>query len=325
VSRNLSHITDDILVKYLLQETTAEENAQVEQWKAQSEANQKHFDQFRHIWEESKKLAAKSTVDEHAAWECFQQRITTAETKETKTVDLKPRYGIIKIAAALLVLICGTWFTYNLANRNNEIALSTGNETLTDTLPDGSIITLNKYSELKYAMNDDGKTRDVTLKGEAFFNVAPDKSKPFIISVNDVTVQVVGTSFNVKNTTEQTEVIVETGVVEVAKHDNSVTLTRDEKATVAANSDELVKDDKTDDLYNYYRTKEFVCNNTPLWRLVDVLNEAYRVNIVITDPRLRNLPLTATFTDEPVENILAVVAETLHIKAEKKGTDILIR
>ena len=325
MSRNLSHITDDILVKYLLHETTAEENTQVEQWKAESAINQKHFDQFRHIWEESKKLAAKSTVDEHAAWERFQQRIATAETKETKTIDLKPRYGIMKIAAALLVLICGTWFTYNLTNRNNEIALSTGNETLTDTLPDGSIITLNKHSELKYAMNDDGKTRDVTLKGEAFFNVAPDKSKPFIISVNDVTVQVVGTSFNVKNTAEQTEVIVETGIVEVAKNDNSVTLTRDEKATVAANSDELVKEDKSDNLYNYYRTKEFVCNNTPLWRLVDVLNEAYRVNIVITDPRLRNLPLTATFSDEPVENILAVVAETLHIKAEKKGTDILLR
>lgn len=325
MSRNLSHITDELLVKYLLLETTAEENAQIEKWKAQSDANQKHFNQFKYIWEESKKLAANSTVDENAAWQRFQQRIATPATTDTKTISLKPRYSMMKIAAAVLVLICGTWFTYNLTNRDNYIALATESETLTDTLPDGSIITLNKHSELKYAMNEDGKTRNVTLKGEAFFNVAPDKSKPFIISVNDVTVQVVGTSFNIKNTAEKTEVIVETGIVEVAKHEHSVTLNRDEKATVAANSDELVKEDKSDNLYNYYRTKEFVCNNTPLWRLVDVLNEAYRVNIVITDPRLRNLPLTVTFTDEPVENILAVVAETLHIKAEKKGNDILLR
>ncbi|MCD6064325.1 MAG: Fe2+-dicitrate sensor, rane component, partial [Flavipsychrobacter sp.] len=64
---------------------------------------------------------------------------------------------------------------------------------------------------------------------------------------------------------------------------------------------------------------------TPLWRLVDVLNEAYGVNIIIGNPRLKNLELTTTFRNEPIENILAVVSETLNIHVERKGIDIILK
>jgi ferric-dicitrate binding protein FerR (iron transport regulator) len=68
-----------------------------------------------------------------------------------------------------------------------------------------------------------------------------------------------------------------------------------------------------------------VCSATPLWRLVDVLNEAYGVNIIIGNPRLKNLELTTTFRNEPIENILAVVSETLNIHVERKGIDIILK
>ena len=85
-----------------------------------------------------------------------------------------------------------------------------------------------------------------------------------------------------------------------------------------------VKEKTTDVLYNYYRTKEFVCDNTPLWKLIDAINEAYHADIVIEDSRLKNLPLTTTFHEESLEEILKVISETFNIKMERRGGQIIL-
>jgi ferric-dicitrate binding protein FerR (iron transport regulator) len=320
-------MTDDLLVKYLLGEATTEEQALVTDWIEASAANRKHFEHFELIWSKSKQLATQSTVDESAAWERFKQRIETPATHTAKTIELpRPSFAWSRAASILLVVAVGSLLTWFLANREpNLITLQSGNQVLIDTLPDGSVITLNKESTLSYPAEFDGDTRSIALNGEAFFNVTPDKDKPFIITVNDVTVKVVGTSFNVKNTDEKTEVIVETGIVAVKKKENEVSVNPNEKAIVLKSAEAPIKENNDDALYNYYRTKEFVCNATPLWRLVDVLNDAYGVNIVISNPRLKNLELTTTFRNEPIENILAVVGETLNIHVERKGVDFILK
>lgn len=327
MNRNFINMTDDLLVKYLLGEVTNDETELVNKWIAQSDNNRKHFEHFKLIWQESKKLEAVSTVNIDDAWERFKNRTNSTGAETTKVIDFKPAYRWQNVAAIILILICCSWFTYYFVmNRNNEmIAVEAGNTPLIDTLPDGSVITLNKHSSLTYASNFEGKTRNVTLKGEAFFNVAPNKSKPFIISTNDVKVQVVGTSFNVKSDTKKTEVIVETGIVKVAKHHHDVTLKPNEKATVYFNASQPIKEMNDDVLYNYYRTKEFVCNGTPLWRLADVLNEAYGVEINIPNEHLRQMPITTTFRNEPIENILAVISETFNIRVDRNGNNITLR
>ena len=85
---------------------------------------------------------------------------------------------------------------------------------------------------LSYPASFKGKTRSIKLKGEAFFNVAPDKEKPFIIDVNDVQVKVVGTSFNVRSYNGITEVIVETGIVQVTKAGETTELRAGERTTL---------------------------------------------------------------------------------------------
>src|SRR3546814_17421332 len=62
------------------------------------------------------------------------------------------------------------------------------------TLADGSVVTLNKNSELSYPRRFTGSSRTVSLQGEAFFDVETDREKPFVISVNDVEVEVTGRS-----------------------------------------------------------------------------------------------------------------------------------
>jgi transmembrane sensor len=163
------------------------------------------------------------------------------------------------------------------------------------------------------------------MKGEAFFHVSPDKKKPFIIRVNDVTIRVVGTSFNVRSANGITEVIVETGVVQVTHHNKTVELRKDEKIKVQQKDSALVKDKVQDRLYNYYRSKQFVCDNTPLWKLVEILNEAYNSNIVIENPKLRGLLLTAPFDNESLDRILEVIHETFNIKVIKQQDRIILQ
>lgn len=320
------NITDDLLVKYLLEEASEAERTEVQQWVEQNADNKKYFEHFRLIWEHSKSLAAESTIDTNAAWQRFQHKVATNE-QATKVIPLTGRLNTwVRIAAVLLVMLGAGLATYYYNVQNNAmIALHSQNTILTQTLPDGSIVTLNKNSSISYPKHFKGNTRDITLEGEAFFNVTPDKSKPFIIKVDDVSVRVVGTSFNIKNTAAKTEVIVETGIVEVTKKKLGVTLNPKEKAIVEKGKAEFSKETNTDELYNYYRTREFICNATPLWRLADVLSEVYKVNIVIADDKLKNLPLTTTFHDESLDNILTVISETFNIKVEKTNGNIILK
>lgn len=319
---NNTQISDDLLVKYLLGEATPEERLQVDQWIAADSANEKQFQQFMLIWHESKKLEKQSTVDTDAAWQRFKQRV---EHKPVKTIPLPGRnMNWMRIAAMLIVLIGGSVTGYYYLN-SRMITLNADGAIIAQTLPDGTTVTLNKNATIRYPRSFNDDTREVTLDGEAFFNVTPDKSHPFIIHANEADVRVVGTSFNVKSNASLTEVIVETGIVQVSKQKQKVTLNPKEKATVKKNLAEPVKEDNTDELYNYYRTKEFVCNGTPLYRLVDVLNEAYGAQIIIANDTLKDLPLTTTFHNTSLDGTLEVISGTFNIKIEKQGDQIILK
>lgn len=317
-------MNDDLLVKYLLGEATPEEQQQVQQWEAADAANAKHLQHLHYIWQESKKLEAKSTIDENAAWERFKQRVAV-QPAAPKTIPLGRRTNWMRIAAALIMMVGGSYTAYYYLYSGRMITLESDGVVLSETLPDGTIVTLNKHASIKYPKNFSGVTREVTLNGEAFFNVTPNKSKPFIIHANEADVQVVGTSFNVKSSTAETEVIVETGVVQVSKKQLGVILKPKEKATVKQSMEQPVKEQTDDELHNYYRTKEFVCNNTPLSRLVPVLNDAYDTNIVIANDKLNDLRLTTTFHNQSLDAIIDVIANTFNISVEKTDGQIVLK
>jgi ferric-dicitrate binding protein FerR (iron transport regulator) len=317
------HITDDLLVKYLLSETTAEEREQVKKWLDADVSNLAYYNGLKQVWDTSRQLAAVSAVDE---WKKFRKRIS--EKKETGTSVHPVRFGWMKVAAAVIIVISAGLVGYWLFNRGNtmkEMIVQAQQTVINDTLPDRSVVTINKNSSISYPSKFKGGTRKVVLKGEAFFNVEPDKKEPFVISVNDVQVTVVGTSFNVKSSDGSTEVVVETGVVRVTKAGKTVELKAGEKLITGAKDTVLVKEEVSDRLYNYYRTKEFVCDDTPLWKLVDKLNEAYNANIVIGRNELRDLPLNTTFNNESLDQVLNVISLTFNIKVARDGDTIILQ
>lgn len=320
------NMNDDLLVKYLVGETDANENAAVEIWLKADEKNRNYYNGFKKIWEDSLALAAQNTsVDENAAWKRLQNRIHDNDIPVIAPKKTSVKW--LQIAASILLISTLGWFGYSYFENKSAhtlIQISATNTILNDTLPDGTTVTLNKNSSLSYTNKFRGNTRPVTLKGEAFFYVSPDKTKPFIITINDVTVQVVGTSFNVKNKNGKTTVDVETGIVKVSKNKDQVELRHGEKVIIADQQPELLKSLSKGQLYNYYRNKELVCDETPLQDLVDALNDIYNVKIIIKKPSLQEKPITTVFKDQSLDQILEVIQETFNIEIERKGDQIIL-
>ena len=313
MDKNYTHINDDVLAKYLLGEATVPESEQVEAWAQSNPDHLKQLEDFKTILEKSK-LQIDPELNEYQALERLNIRLET----EKKTISYT--FILRWVAVVFIFFSAGLFFYNNLIG--NKINVRSNENTLTQLLPDGSTAILNKQSSITFVGGFFNKTRDVKLKGEAFFKVSADKSKPFIISVNDVRVTVVGTAFNVKSDGEAVVVVVESGIVKVNNRKDSVRLTAGEKVEVLKNQAHLSKGENQGKLYSYYYTNELVCDGTPLSDLVPVLNEKFKSNIVIVNPTLKTLPISTTFKNESLKEILNVIADTFKIKVEY-GQDVI--
>ncbi|MBN9297659.1 MAG: FecR domain-containing protein [Filimonas sp.] len=320
-------IINDLLVKQLTGELKPEEQGELAQWINADADNKKYAAQFALLWDESKKIAAKSTIEEDAAWLRFKEKVRSNDA-DRKVV--KMRWAWLRVAV-MVVVVAGFglfyYYTTNQKARQDVMLLSweTTSNTQTDTLPDASVIVLNKNSKLSYPSRFDDKKRYVSLEGEAFFQVTPNKEVPFVIGVNDITVRVVGTSFNIRSVGGKTEVIVETGIVQVTKNGKTIELRPKEKVTTVWKDTALQKEDNKDELYQYYRSKKFVCNNTALSRLVEMLSEAYDAHITIGNERVGNLRLTTTFDNVSLDQVLTIISETFNISVTHKNNEIILQ
>lgn len=312
----------------MLNEAMPAEQLQVQEWLNADAANSKYYKHFKLIWTESQTLAANITVDEDAAWQKIKNKIqsTSKENKKAKTVRLL-WVKQLQVAAAVLVFIVGAWWMYNTFNKPASIAMidkKSLSNTVVDTLADGSVVTLNKHTSLSYPVAFKAKTRTVKLKGEAFFKVTPDKTKPFIIDAGNVTVTVVGTAFNVKNYDSTTQVIVESGIVLVSSGNQSIQLHKGEKVFIKNNGAAFEKSVVKDSLYNYYRSKQIICNNTPLPDVIATINQAYNTHIILGDGALQQLRLSTTFKEENLETVLNIIQQTFNLRVTQQGDSTVL-
>lgn len=322
------NIDEGLLVRYLTNDLPDTEIKRVEEWIQASEENTRLFNQFLLIWEQSVHTFPKKNVEPDEAWLRMKKRLANDVSEPA------PFFGQIRFvwraAAIFIICVCVGSIGYLMLNKYSSapvsnLQLASAGRVVTDTLPDQSVITVNKNSFLSYPSEFRGGTREVTLNGEAFFRIKADKKHPFIVHANDITVKVVGTSFNIKTVNGKTEVVVESGVVVVQKNKQSTTLVAKEKTETNWHDTSLVKTSVTDKLYNYYRSREFICDRTPLQQLVEKLNEAYDADIELGRDALKDLRITTVFTNEPLENIIDIICQTFKLKAEKIGNRIILR
>lgn len=325
-------MSEDLLSKYILGEATGQERDAVEAWVEADQKNEKKFKQLEIILNAGQRLAQQSPLTEAEAWAKFKMlRNEKHEAKgDVRTLSSRRSYQWLQIAAAIMVISGGGWLYYNFNKGKRSSAdqwstLTATTRVRVDTLPDGSVVHLNKNSSVAYAP-DFSSRRVVRITGEAFFEVKHDESSPFTVQAREILIKDIGTAFNVKSITGHTEVIVESGIVSVSKAKALVNLKARERVIVYEGDKTLKVEESKDQLYNYYRTNKFVANNTPLRRLVAVINEAYGSNIQISSNILANTPITVTLKLEtPLQDILQVLKETTpEIKIDRSANRIVL-
>jgi ferric-dicitrate binding protein FerR (iron transport regulator) len=230
-----------------------------------------------------------------------------------------------RIAAAITgAIIAGAALFQIFQNQQNtvrfaEVAATT--TTITDTLTDGSVVTLNKNSTVLFPVAFAEGERRVTLRGEAFFDVVKDAGKPFIIEAGDVEVKVIGTSFNVKayEDSEIIEVVVETGIVRVESIGKKESITLEAGSRVVYNkiTGAFSKTVSEDAGYSFWRTHKLNFRNTPLKDVVDALNNYYAAGITYENENIGRCRFTATFENDSLSTILEILSMTFQLEVKQ--------
>lgn len=319
-------ITEDLLGKFLAQETDALESALVEDWLKQDKNHQKELDDYQFIWQQVASLKEEKTVDIDLAWNKIKSK--TIASKEAKVIEFKSKKKIfftpIRIAASLTLLLAGILALFLNRKETEIISLKTTNQTLEQTLPDGSVVFLNANTNLSYPTDFEGDTREINLSGEAFFKVQRNENKPFIIHANGSDIRVLGTSFNVKAYTKNVKVSVESGKVEFKHKKKQTLLVKGEEAEFEVGKDTIRKAVTLDKNTYAYKTKTFIFEDSSLEHIIKVLSENYHTKIILQNNSIKTCRLTTTFNNETLPNALNIIAETLNLKVTTEGEKYII-
>lgn len=326
------HIDFDLLSKYLAGECTDAEKAEVQAWLEQSEENRAELERLEKVLDLTNSAKSSVEVDEDAAWAKLQNRMQ--ESKQPKLVPIGGkgnnnvlRWGLIAAVFVGIILV-GRFVTQNFMKQVEMVQFASNTTTKTDTLPDGSIVTLNKNSSISYPDQFDKKERRIALSGEAFFDVTKDASRPFIIDAGEAEVQVLGTSFNVNayEANDAITVIVETGKVQVSdKAEQKIILNPYDKGVLNKTNKTLEKTVNEDVLYQNWNQHKLVFNNTPLGEVLEVLNQQYQAQLDLELEQSANCKLTATFNEDSLSPILKVLTSTFNLELANDSTGQVLK
>ena len=189
-------------------------------------------------------------------------------------------------------------------------------------LADGSTLFLAEAGQLTYASDfEKDEVRRVKLSGQAFFEIFENKAKPFIIETSNASVEVTGTSFVVKESEGRTEVIVRSGSVKLKKNNEltHISLVKGEVGIASSSSEGLIKRKNEDVNYLSWMTGSFEFNSLQLEQVFELLEERYHVDINVKKSAIENCKYSATFSDRSVDDILAIIGESLGLTVKQNG------
>jgi ferric-dicitrate binding protein FerR (iron transport regulator) len=183
-------------------------------------------------------------------------------------------------------------------------------------LPDGTQGWLNSGSSLKYA-NNFLSERKISLVGEAWFEVAHNAKKPFVVHTKVLDVQVLGTKFNLTAFPDEnvTEVVLQEGKVNVSGYKGlyKVDMKPDEKFTYDKKLQSGTIQEVKASQFSAWKDGLLVFRNEPLSEVLKRVSRWYNVDIVLNDPELENFRYRATFQEEQVEEVIRLISLTAPI------------
>ena len=265
-----------------------------------------------------------------------------------------PLFKMIAVAASVLLLLGLGYYLLSyksapIAPQASLITTKRGSKS-NITLPDGSLVFINAGTRLSYSKSFGDQLREVYLEGEAYFDVIPDASRPFLVRTKNMTVKVVGTSFNVKAYPESdnTETTLIKGIVEVSLARDStkkIVLRPNEKLTVINEKQppqqksgvvaKIIKPTVTITEINkpfgdsvalevQWTRNRLAFDNMKLGDVAAELSRWYNVSVTVTDDHLRNKEYSGIFEDESIQQVIEALKLTGGFKYKMNKNSITI-
>ena len=237
----------------------------------------------------------------------------------------------LRWAAIFLVPIASIITTYYITRNLNynkqplNIVTGLGEQAYVD-LPDRSKVWINSGSKLSYDHNFNKKSRTVVLQGEAYFEVAEDKSRPFIVKTNEMEVKALGTAFNVNSyeVSKQISTILLKGSIEIKVAGYKQVLSMNQRAIYDKVSQKLYTDIVETRNYVEWKRGNIYFDNQTFEEVAQTLSRVYNVNIQFDSETLHHIRFSGTLGRSSIKNTLDILSLTSPMRYEMKGTTIVL-
>lgn len=333
-----------LIAEYLAGESNKADEKKVQRWLKADPKNKQLMKEFRRIWEASEKGndQFRNHFDPEEDWDHLRSRILR-ESEENKAYDssdvnfnsssyhknTKSRFTqFIKVAAIILIASLLGILSYQHLYQQPELAEPTLREISMDkgqrgnvTLSDGTKVTLNAESKIILPDVFRSDRREVTLEGEAYFDVTHNPERPFIIHTDEAVVEVLGTSLDIRSypSDESVQVVVKEGSVSLKS--KSDCLKRDTVLNAGERgqffiSENRIEKYKVDDfeLFLGWTDGFLKFKDAPLHEVAGDLERKYNIEIRFDDQQLKDLRLTAELKSRTLQNNMDVISTSLGIK-----------
>lgn len=309
-----------LLAKYMAGETDAKETESVLSWAENKPGNKALFNEIKSDWHKMNMINERFDVDK--AWEKLHGRILVGGERTndlpeltTKSKSLSGYFSIpVRIAASLLLLAILGVAVVTTAGKFQRVNIvsSTTEQDRVVKLPDGSTVFLNSDSKLSFSKKFGKSNRDISLTGEAYFEVSPDKENPFRIYAGNALVKVVGTEFNVNTRKSRglVEVYVESGIVELSENgnlENSLLLHSGNTGIIEKKSINMSIPGNANAIA--WKTGVMTFVDAPLLEVIELLNNVYNVKIKVEGEGMDTIRINGSYQDDLLEDILSVISQ----------------
>jgi ferric-dicitrate binding protein FerR (iron transport regulator) len=281
--------------------------------------------------------------DDNLVQRSLSQHLVTIQNGRGQVVSMKPftsRFNKLARVAALfggVVLALFLAFQFFSNNREDKLAVQTEYGKLKQVLlPDSSSIVLNANSKIEYNKNwSKGNKREVWLEGEAFFDVRhlnQDTTKvtpfeQFVVHTEDLDVEVLGTSFNIRQRRGKTEVVLQTGRIKVSFKDNSrkeIIMKPGEIVTYDPAENDMNLTTAVPENYTAWKEKKLILNNPSVNEIVAYLEDNFGKKIMLQDAKLGERKIEGPILLTNLDDALFILSTVLTADVVHKDSSTII-
>ncbi|WP_196895904.1 FecR family protein [Aureivirga marina] len=302
-----------LIVKYLQNHLSPKEKDEVDTWRKKNLENEKVFQDIQIIWKESKDL---KYFDSDKAWKKIKPK-----KKKSKLIYITG-FSI----AASIALLFSIWHLNSDKTTNKTLEFATLDLIKEIYLPDSSKVILNKNSTITFNEKQEN-SREVFLKGEAFFEVKKSKI-PFIVSTKTTKTEVLGTKFTVQTTKDSTFVFVEEGKVsfsELNLPEKEVILTKNDIGIFNNNKQKIEKKITTTNQFSTWYNNTLIFNHSPFLEVISIIQQKFNIQIQVENPMLENEFFSAKIRQPNKEKVFEALKLAFNCEIIKSEKGYIIR